>query len=173
MSLYKYRRWTKEEDALLRDIFEHSTHKEMEKIFNRPPSKVSRRARKLGLKKTRASVRRSAKIAAKTRRKHDFSGENNPNWKGGVKITRGYKYIYSPNHPNKDSRNYVAEHRLVMEKELGRYLDGKEEIHHLDGNRLNNSVDNLVLCKDSSEHHSKYHDISGERNINKYVREKK
>lgn len=51
-----------------------------------------------------------------------FRGENNHSWKGGKFILGGYRYILSPDHPNVNSSGYVAEHRLVMEKELSRFL---------------------------------------------------
>jgi hypothetical protein len=80
-------------------------------------------------------------------------------WKGGrIKNTQGYILIYSPNHPRKDSRGYVREHILIMEKMIGRYLQGKEMIHHINGVKSDNSPDNLYLCQNSAEHmrlHSK------------------
>jgi hypothetical protein len=36
-------------------------------------------------------------------------------------------------------------HRLVMAEKLGRRLAPRETVHHIDGNRLNNQVDNLQL----------------------------
>ena len=48
-------------------------------------------------------------------------------------------------------------HRLVMEKHLGRELTREEEIHHLNGDRLDNRIENLVLCKNHQEHIRKYH----------------
>lgn len=42
--------------------------------------------------------------------------KNNPNWNGGIRINRGYRYIKSPDHPDRDSGGYVFEHRLVVEK---------------------------------------------------------
>jgi len=86
------------------------------------------------------------------------SGSNNPKWKGGKIIIDGYFYIYSPNHPFKTEMGYVAEHRLVMEKHLDRYLNAKEIIHHLNHNKLDNKIENLHLCPTLSEHsliHSK------------------
>jgi hypothetical protein len=43
-------------------------------------------------------------------------------------------------------------HREVVEQRDGRELDPKEVVHHLDGNKKNNSPDNLLLCSDKSEH---------------------
>ena len=55
------------------------------------------------------------------------AGEKHPNWKGGRTITSdGYVCIRSPNHPHQDNKKYVKEHRLVMEKHLGRYLKPEE-----------------------------------------------
>lgn len=81
--------------------------------------------------------------------------DRNPNWKGGNKIEQGYVLIYSPEHP-KAVQNYVREHRLVVEKFIGRYLNKEEVIHHIDENRQNNHISNLMLFKNQIEH-SKFH----------------
>lgn len=39
----------------------------------------------------------------------------------------------------------IAEHRLIMEQHLGRKLDPSEEIHHINRNRLDNRIENLVV----------------------------
>lgn len=80
-------------------------------------------------------------------------GKNNPNWKGGrQKTTNGYIIIYSPNHPSCNSRGYVSEHRLVMEKHLGKYLSGLNEIHHINGIKDDNRIGNLKLFSTHGEH---------------------
>lgn len=75
------------------------------------------------------------------------------NWKGGIRNIQGYVYIYSPDHPFASKRHkIIAQHRLVMEKYIGRYLNPGEVIHHIDGNRSNNSIDNLMLFPNQSSH---------------------
>jgi hypothetical protein len=78
-----------------------------------------------------------------------IKGSKHWNWKGGLIVERGYRYIYTPNHPHKNSKGYVLEHRLAMEKVLGRYLESSEVVHHIDHTRTNNIPENLVLMSDS------------------------
>ncbi len=78
--------------------------------------------------------------------------EGSSNWKGGIWKIRGYIYIYSPNHPFGGVRGYVAEHRLVMEKHIGRYLTKKENVHHINGIKDDNRIENLMLFSTLKEH---------------------
>lgn len=74
------------------------------------------------------------------------------NYKGG-KINRdGYVYIKNWEHPNCSKQGYVAEHRLVMEKIIGRILEKSETVHHIDGDHANNNPENLQLFKTRGEH---------------------
>lgn len=76
------------------------------------------------------------------------SRENNPSWKRGYTLNNGYKMIWV------DGKK-VYEHRYVMEQHIGRKLKRGEEIHHIDKNRMNNSIENLMLL--SIEEHKKFH----------------
>jgi hypothetical protein len=99
---------------------------------------IERNAKKLGLSKPRTGPK---------------SGERHPDWKGGVTMRKGYRYIYCPDHPHAVfGKKYVAEHRLVMEMKLGRLLDRKEVVHHIDGNPLNNCPDNLMIFGSNADH---------------------
>lgn len=76
--------------------------------------------------------------------------------KNGFKITQnGYKWIYKPDHPYVLDKIYVPMHRLVMEEKLGRYLTPNEIVHHIDSNKLNNKISNLLLCTQAD--HTKLH----------------
>ncbi len=95
-------------------------------------------------------------------RKGKAVGAKNPRWSGGIKIhAHGYRLIASPEHPFKDKQGYVREHRLVMEKHIGRYLESTEDVHHLDGDKTNNNVSNLELFASRSEHIRKHHREGG------------
>jgi hypothetical protein len=75
-------------------------------------------------------------------------------FKGGRFNSRGYILIMSKNHPF-NVRGYVFEHRLVMEKYLGRYLNKDEQIHHKNGIRNDNRIENLEITsrKDHPANH--------------------
>jgi len=65
--------------------------------------------------------------------------ENNPNWKGGRGVrSDGYITIRTKNGDE-------LEHRFIMEKHLNRKLKRAEIVHHLDGDRANNNIENLEV----------------------------
>ena len=89
----------------------------------------------------------------KAHRLIDTTGENNSNWKGGRWADKdGYILVYSPEHPYRSKDKRVREHRLVMEKHLGRYLKPSEKTHHLNGKTSDNRIENLILFKNNKEH---------------------
>ena len=91
------------------------------------------------------------------KRSVNATGKNNSQWNGGRRNTsHGYIEIYVPNHPNASARGTVYEHRLIMEKKIGRYLLPEEDVHHIDEDKQNNHPDNLQLFSSKSEH-TKHH----------------
>jgi len=68
-------------------------------------------------------------------------GAEHPNWKGGHVAGNGYRIV------SKRGKSNLYEHRVVAEEMLGRPLTSDEVVHHIDGNRSNNSPDNLKVMK--------------------------
>lgn len=84
-------------------------------------------------------------------------GQNSPTWKDGREIDKGgYILVWispdSPFYPMVDSRGYVREHRLVVAQSLGRCLKSYEIVHHINGIRDDNRIENLQLLSSQVEH---------------------
>jgi hypothetical protein len=118
----------------------------------------------------------SSKLVQKVCKKHGIkcqrtgprSAEGHPQWGGGRHIDKhGYVLVYAPNHHSVQSKNeqrgklsegyfrkavYVREHRLVMEQYLGRQLLDTEVVHHKNGNRQDNRIENLELYQTNGKH---------------------
>jgi hypothetical protein len=80
------------------------------------------------------------------------SGDNSPFWRGGRYIDlHGYVMLYMPDNRAAGGSGYVAEHRVVMERALGHPIPDGMHVHHIDGNKANNELENLALMS-RSEH---------------------
>lgn len=76
-------------------------------------------------------------------------GERHGNWKGGAKSASGYRFVRiernDPMYEMAQLSGYVAEHRLVAARFLGRPLRESETVHHINGDPLDNRLENLQV----------------------------
>jgi len=100
------------------------------------------------------------------------AGDLNPNWRGGRSLRHdGYVYARAADHPYAGPNGYVLEHRLVMEAWLRendpssaflitlgmqRYLAPALVVHHRDGDRTNNAIENLECM--TGDQHKRHHE---------------
>jgi len=60
---------------------------------------------------------------------------------------RGYVLVYVPKHPRAHKDGYLMLHTVLMERKIGRYLKDDEVVHHINHNRTDNRIENLLLMK--------------------------
>lgn len=107
------------------------------------------------------SIRQRTAMKGKNNHQYGLKGKLNSSWKGGKRIsTYGYILVSDPTHirVSNTSNPYVFEHVIIVEQNYtqfdpsyfieykGRIFLSKDYIvHHKDGNRQNNSLDNLLI----------------------------
>jgi hypothetical protein len=71
-------------------------------------------------------------------------------------ISKGdYNYALVPEHPNATKNGYVLHHRVIAENSLGRLLRSDEIVHHINGNKKDNTPNNLEVML-ATEHNRKH-----------------
>lgn len=129
--------WSDEETNKLVENYSTHTNEELLNMFpNRSFLSIYKKAWKLNLVKNKnvAFIDRSKK------------GEKSPFWKGGKKLTKyGYILALSHGHHRADKGGYVLEHILVFEKATGIEVPKDCCVHHINGNKQDNRIENLCL----------------------------
>lgn len=94
------------------------------------------------------------------------TGEENPRWKGGRYKSKGYVYLHREHMTEEErekfdsmirssDKQYIPEHRLVMARHLGRPLGKDDIVHHRNGVKDDNRIENLQLK--SQDTHTEEH----------------
>ena len=126
-------------DQIRRWIAEKKTHEWIALQLGCADQRISKLCQKHGIK----CCHRGAREA-----------EMNQGWKGGrIVDCDGYVMVYAPSHPARRKHGpYVPEHRLVMERHIGRYLLPGEVVHHRNKVKSDNRIENLELFENNGAH---------------------
>lgn len=116
---------------------ENKTLMEIADYFGYTDKSVIRWMRKLGI--PRRTSGKSRKLLGSQ------AGSKNYKYKGKYLHSAGYVTV------NLGANKRDLEHRLIMEKKLGRKLYPYEVVHHINGNKKDNRIKNLMVCN-QSEH---------------------
>ena len=88
-------------------------------------------------------------------------GKDHLNWKGG-RFINSQGYLYIKIYPNDllyvmgNKEGYVREHRYKIAKKIGRILKNNEHVHHINGIKTDNRIENLELM--NYREHLRLHD---------------
>lgn len=134
----KGQEWSKAQLDYLRLHYASDRAEDIGKEIGKSKSSVQHKANRLGLEKDKEAFHEIRSKAT--------SGVNSGNFKGYRRKTpKGYIMCYMPEHPSANSSGLVAEHRLIMEKELGFCLPKEFDVHHINGIKNDNRIENLVV----------------------------
>lgn len=124
-------------------------------------------------RQNRSRVRKGKKLNLSEEQRKAISERNSCNYNGlnGYGHTknhcRGYVLAYAPLHPHAHKDGYIMLHTVIMEREIGRYLNPDEVVHHINHDRKDNRIENLLLMKKHDhfsmhmkERHARRNDLS-------------
>ena len=90
------------------------------------------------------------------------TGESSHRWNGKARrVERGYVLIWVGHDHHLSKDGYAAEHRVIAEKMIGRRLKREEVVHHVNGDKTDNSPQNLELFKNPGFHICQCHSVRG------------
>ena len=78
-------------------------------------------------------------------------------WKRSFKDFAGYKVAKIERRNGAYAR--IPEHRYIIEQVLGRHLESAERVHHINGRKRDNRIDNLFLCASDAIHSKAHHSV--------------
>lgn len=149
-----WRHWTEEEVEYIRKHYPFERAEDVGKALGRSNAAVMHKAHENGIYKDKEALSKIMSVSN--------SGANSGNFNGYRARRDGYVFRYVPEHPYSDSRGYVGEHRLVVEEHLGTFLTREFVVHHINGIKDDNRIENLAVMTVGA--HSAFHGRAG-RNI--------
>lgn len=124
----KFESWSEEEDNFLKNNYHLMTVKKLQEHLDRTEKAIRSRKNALSLNNKYGKLR-------ELRGKEYYINSN------------GYYLTY-----DKEHKKYKGYHRVICEEYYGIKLKSNQYIHHIDGNKKNNKIENLLLCNGCKEH---------------------
>lgn len=148
----KGQEWSDEQLEYLKKHYSSERAEDIGKIISKSKSSVQHKAQRLGIGKDR--------IGFFQVRSNAMKGKNSGNFKGyRRKTSGGYIICYKPEHPYASKDGLVMEHRLVVEEHLGCILPPEFDVHHLNGDKKDNRIENLAIMTHGA--HTTLHNRKG------------
>jgi hypothetical protein len=147
--------WSVTEIRILTENYNKVTNDVLADLMpHRTPLAIYKKAYSIGLRKD-ADIEFANRSIANKGCKCNF-------WNGGTtKSTKGYKLIRLPDHHRADSKGYVLEHILVFEEAMGVKVPEGCCIHHINGIKDDNRIENLCMMTNSA--HTAFHNRTRRR----------
>ena len=96
-------------------------------------------------------LKRTGDVQAELLVTRSHFGSSNPKWKGGQTTDgRGRTLLHRPDHPSANKWGYVYRYRILVEESIGRFLTSDEIVHHKDGDKSNDAIENLEIMSQSN-----------------------
>lgn len=146
--------WTSEETNILKQFYPNMANDELQAIIpNKTWISIYKKAKSLGLSREGNSIEYINRSRAR-------SGSKSSSWKGGTKLTpKGYRQILQKGHHRADKNGYVMEHIIVFERETGIEVPKGCSIHHINGDKTDNRIENLCMMTNGA--HTALHNRKG------------
>lgn len=143
--------WSADETRILLENYNSVSNADLLRLIpTKTPQAIYKKAYKMGLRKSREIERMN--------RSEAMRGEKGPNWGGGTRVTKkGYRQVLMPGHHRADTAGYVMEHILIWEESTGSVVPDNCCVHHLNGVKNDNRIENLCLMERGA--HTTFHHV--------------
>lgn len=134
----KGQEWSNAQLEYLKEHYPFERAEDVGNAIGKSKSSVQHKACRMGIVKTSESffaVRSALRAGANT---WNFNGYKR-------RTSKGYIAHYKPEHPFAGKDGLVMEHRLVVEEAIGHYLPSELDVHHINGIKTDNRIENLQV----------------------------
>lgn len=150
----KGQEWNAEQLEYLKSHYGSERAEDISAKIGKSVSSVHHKAHRLGIKKDRQAFFKIRSNARKGGKCWNFKGYRR-------KTAKGYIALYKPEYPTAGVDGCVFEHRYVVETALGCLLPDGFDVHHINGKKDDNRIDNLVIMTHKA--HTILHNKKGKK----------